>query len=341
MQRSEPAQVAEFDFSLVDKGYLRDRADLSIVQMGDTQVCGLYDLDRKEIVDMQECKQMSPQLWAAFTDFKAHLPPIKLGSVRIRVGPNQEKGLWLDFSNLDIKKLIDEKNWLLESSKKFSIEIGQKRKTLVFEDGVAKLREGIYGKWFETYYGVDLKPFSLYTKIGSFTQAGFRANRKMVEVLLSFLAGKQMHSALELFCGNGNFTFPLASQVEKVFALEMDALSLESMEKSLQKFEFSVRIKILRKNLHKKDPELFSYIETADVILVDPPRSGMQGSLEILQEAKKLPKYFIYISCFLDSYAQDVKILGDLGYKISKLHVVDQFPQSEHFEIMSLLERDV
>ena len=70
-------------------------------------------------------------------------------------------------------------------------------------------------------------------------------------------------------------------------------------------------------------------------ILVDPPRSGLTDEvIEIVKNYKKV----IYISCNPDTYIRDINLLKN--YKINKIELFDQFPNTEHLEIVSILSRD-
>ncbi len=321
----------------VDIGHLRDRCDLSLIERDGEKILGLYDIDKKIILDLEECPQMSESLWRAVSKFRADLPPITLGSVRIRVSPNGQVGIWLDLPNLTVKDLLIEKSWFERTLKWAYVEIGQKRKKLVYENGKHQLLENQFETWFETYIGKTLDPFPIYGCVGGFTQPGFRANKKLIEVIDSLLPDKKLN-ILELCSGSGNFSINLASLGHNVTAAEVDNSSLEAMQLSLNEFDNKKLIDIHRINIHSKSPKIKDLFVDKDLVLVDPPRSGLGRSLDAMMELKVLPKNFIYISCYPESLAQDLQKLEILGYRLTKAEAVDQFPQSKHIEVICLLE---
>jgi 23S rRNA (uracil1939-C5)-methyltransferase len=322
----------------VKPGYLRDRCDLSLFRQEGRLVLGLYDMQRQKILDLEECPQMSPALWKAVERLRQDLPDIDLGSIRVRVNPSGKIGLWLDFPNETVKRLLDAKDWLQRILKWAYIEIGQKRKKLVFEGDKYKLLEDEYEVWFETYTTKEFKPFPLYGKVGGFTQPGFEANKKLLQVIQSMLPTETLN-ILELCSGMGNFSFFLASLGHQVHAVEMDESSIEAMKLSLAKSKDKNKIKVQQMNLHSKNPEVKNIFVDKDLVLADPPRSGLGQSLNFLSEQDHLPKYFLYISCFPESFLEDTKKLENLGYRVLRMEGVDQFPQSKHLEVIALLER--
>ena len=76
----------------------------------------------------------------------------------------------------------------------------------------------------------------------------------------------------------------------------------------------------------------------ADVIVVDPPRKGCDETL-LQTIADMQPKRMVYVSCDPATLARDVKRMGELGYQVEKVAVVDQFCQGGHVESVCLMER--
>ena len=76
----------------------------------------------------------------------------------------------------------------------------------------------------------------------------------------------------------------------------------------------------------------------ADVIVVDPPRKGCEESLLRTMVDMK-PKRIVYVSCDSATLARDVKWLGENGYEMERVTVVDQFGMTVHCESIVLLQR--
>ena len=83
--------------------------------------------------------------------------------------------------------------------------------------------------------------------------------------------------------------------------------------------------------------ECLKQIGPADVIIVDPPRAGMdEATRELLLDYA--PKKIIYSSCKVSTMARDIGILSE-KYELKELYLVDMFPQTHHVELLSLLVR--
>lgn len=326
----------------IDKGGLRDRVDLMVdARSGDSRL-GLFDRFRTGIVDLQGCPQLSPALEDWLRDFRRIRIPTQRGSIRLRVAPDGRRGVWLDLANTDVKALLDERTTLDRLREGAIVEIGQRRKRLVEREGRLRLDDPVLEPWFETYCdddGSNVRSVPLHCTIGTFTQPGFRANRALVSLVLEELRARRPKRCAEFGAGIGNFTLPLASVAGEVEAYEIDKLALEGLSKSLLAQGWADKVKIRSGNFQagRGDVDLAG----RDLVLVDPPRSGLMNFLNPLEEANpdSRPKCFLYVSCFADSFAEDSAKLAQMGYAIEKVSVVDQFPQSRHYEIVATFTR--
>jgi 23S rRNA (uracil1939-C5)-methyltransferase len=301
---------------------VRDRVDLTI----EGNQIGLMDLRNGALIDITACPMMSPTLEAWFREFRADLPiGIKKGSVRLRVGPSGKRGVWLDFANLDVKMLFDEKKWLQGLLQKSFVEIGQRRKVLAESENKLVLKDPQPAAWFETYLN---KPVELFCHVGSFTQPGFKANETLVEIVKRNLLAAGCRKWLELGSGIGNFTLPLAQMSESVIAVELDTLSASCLRLNSKNHGLG-NIEILN-----SDYRNFSGGGKVDAVLCDPPRSGLGSFVEWLGLQNSVTT-IIYVTCFAKSFAQDARELGRYGFMIENLEAVDQFPQSSHCEYVA------
>lgn len=263
---------------------------------------------------------LSPALVEWFKSYRSKKPPIKKGSVRLRVAPNGQKGVWLDFANVDVKALFEEKEYLRWLSEQAVVEIGQRRKRLEWVEGRPKLRDSKLEAWFETYAGDQTIP--IYTTIAGFTQSGFEANRRLVNEVLTHVKASGQQQWTELFAGSGNFSLALAASGYQVTALEMEASALEGLKRSCE--ERNLAVEIVRRDLYRP-AEL-----SGDAWLVDPPRSGLKNLIESIAASK--PQYIVYVSCWSESFSADTEKLSQLGYRVEKLSAVDQFVHTPHAE---------
>ncbi len=304
---------------------LRTRFDFTIQFTEGEFVTGLYSKNHK-LVAINKCYVLRPELQKAYEVFKNLLkeykPQISKGSVRIRISNSSDiLGIWLDFSNIEIKKLLIEKKFLIALSKHFIIEIGQKSKRLdlnSFELEQLKLTEACAENWFSTQ-NAPLKSY-----ISSFTQPSWQTADLLTEQILDWISSVNLNRVIEYGCGMGQFTIPLLSAQKKVDVFETDLKAIQLLQQNLPADKIN-DVQINPKNANFSEA----------IILVNPPRSGLNKFAEKLLLSDG--QWIIYISCHIDSLKKDLKILQS-KYKIKDIVIVDQFKRTLHFETMVLLQ---
>lgn len=313
---------------------LRDRVDL-IWEDGRLGLYGRSSSGERTLVDVPTCPALSPALENFLKAVRERRPPVRKGSVRLRVSPSGARGIWLDFANQDVKNLFEEReylNWLGELA---FVEIGQRRKSLKWVDGAPKLRDPELRPWFESYDS-HFRPIPLYGPVGGFSQAGFVANRALVTAVCRAAEASGVGRWVDLFSGNGNFAVALASRGWPVEAVERERLAIAGLEITLrQRADLKVVPRIL--DLESKGARVIW--ESDQGLLVDPPRTGLGAVLDFLSAADSggRPRALIYVSCFTESFLADVGRLNHLGFELVSLTGVDQFPHSPHMEWISLM----
>lgn len=320
------------DFLRLQPSHLRDRLDFTLIN----GQLGLYSKDHQQIIDLPFCQQLSPALQDWLTDFREIQWPLQKASFRLRVGPAGQRGLWIDAANIDIKALLDEKQLLQNLQKRCFVEIGQKRKVPTEVAGILKLRDPEHRVWFQSWMGDS--PIDLYCQVASFTQPSLLANKAICQLISSWVSKLDHPRILEFGSGIGNLSFPALLHAHSLTACEIDHRSLEGFRKTLADLSLQHKVQIHAGDFQKKLTEDFSNF---DLILCNPPRSGLMNFLEPLDSLQhgQRPKYFLYMSCFPESLCKDLQKLVQLGYKIEEMTIADQFPQTSHYEVLCLLQR--
>ena len=170
-----------------------------------------------------------------------------------------------------------------------------------------------------------------------FTQVNTEINRKMIDRVLEVLDLDEQDSVLDLFCGLGNFTLPMAKLAGHVVGIEGDQPLVKHARANA------------RMN-HIDNVEFFAVDLTGDIddmawarqrynkILLDPSRAGAAEVLSLFP--KWHPERIVYVSCNPSTLARDAGILvNDLGYQLIKAGVMDMFPQTAHVESIALFEK--
>lgn len=171
-----------------------------------------------------------------------------------------------------------------------------------------------------------------------FIQVNAELNQRMVTRALELLDPQPDESVLDLFCGIGNFTLPLASRAGRVLGIEADAILIEkarhnAQQNELQNAEFRLA------NLYSPDTPDPWGVEHFDMWLLDPPRTG---AVEVVKRlpADGGPRRILYVSCNPGTLARDSEALvHSKGYRLAAAGVMDMFPQTSHVEAMALFER--
>lgn len=170
-----------------------------------------------------------------------------------------------------------------------------------------------------------------------FLQVNSNINQKMVSQALQWLALEKTDRVLDLFCGLGNFTLPIARQVESVVGIEgiqkmVDRATANAQLNNLHNVKF-YQADLSAENVKQQDWAKRSF----NKVLLDPARAGALDCLAFI--AQKKPSHIVYVSCDPLTLARDSQVLLDKGYKLDKLGLLDMFPQTAHMESMALFTR--
>lgn len=156
----------------------------------------------------------------------------------------------------------------------------------------------------------------------------FQGNQSLIESLIqTSIGGAKGKTALDLYCGVGLFSLPLAKKFEKVFAVEANQKAIEFARENAE-LSRSGNIDFYAENvgdwLTENSPQ------DVDLILLDPPRSGTEK--ETIQQIIKLkPSEISYVSCDPATLARDLRILTET-YAVESITALDLFPQTHHIE---------
>lgn len=168
----------------------------------------------------------------------------------------------------------------------------------------------------------------------------YQVNPEQTEVLyslaLEFADLKGEETVWDLYCGIGTISLFLAQKAKQVYGVEIVPQAIEDARHNaeingIKNAEFYVG------KAEEVLPEKYKNEQIrADVIVVDPPRKGCEESvLDTMAEMK--PDRIVYVSCDSATLARDVKYLGERGYEVVKVQVVDQFPHTVHVETVVML----
>lgn len=172
---------------------------------------------------------------------------------------------------------------------------------------------------------------------GDFTQVNTEINRKMVDRAMELLAPETNDRVLDLFCGVGNFTLPLARHAGSVVGVEGDAGLVQRARDNATRNTLH-NVVFHTANLYESVEGEPWLREPYDKALLDPPRSGAQEVLPLLP--KLGVRRILYVSCYPGTLARDAGLLvNEYGYHLLGAGVMDMFPHTAHVESIALFER--
>jgi len=182
------------------------------------------------------------------------------------------------------------------------------------------------------------QPLSLALEPGGFCQVNFGQNENCIALLLAWVREMQPGKVLDLFCGMGNFSLPLAIQGWEVTGMDMQRSTIRSAVRNAERAGLADRCRFSQESAAKAARRLLAEKAAFDLLLLDPPRSGCAELIPLLPGLAA--RQIIYISCDPATLARDLLGLTQAGYRLAEVRLVDMFPQTAHQETMVRLARE-
>ncbi|WP_114689550.1 23S rRNA (uracil(1939)-C(5))-methyltransferase RlmD [Polynucleobacter necessarius] len=178
-----------------------------------------------------------------------------------------------------------------------------------------------------------------------FTQVNHMMNRALVSRAMRLLEVQSTDRVLDLFCGIGNFTLPLARKAKQVLGIEgLESLTTRANANAHHNGLVD-KVSFMRSDLFEVTPETVAFWGKAERWLMDPPREWAMEICKALaelnvQQSDWLPQRIVYVSCNPTTLARDVEILcHEAGYQLSSAGIINMFPHTSHVESMTVFDR--
>lgn len=184
-----------------------------------------------------------------------------------------------------------------------------------------------------------------------FSQVNSEQNERLKGVIVEWLEDLPHRTVLEMYAGDGNFTFAIAKVAGRVVASDVDGRAIGMARRR--------RLSVGAQNVgfvcapagrlsagelfRRASPQLRQWRskrhgpEYCDAVFLDPPRKGCAEAVEMVAAAR--PESILYVSCDPATLARDVRSFAGHGYRFVKALPVDMFPQTYHVESLALLEK--
>lgn len=164
---------------------------------------------------------------------------------------------------------------------------------------------------------------------GAFLQATAEGEAALLAAIIRAIGPAK--KIVDLFCGVGTFTLPLAERSE-VHAVESEAPMIAALDKGARNAEGLKRITTEVRDLFRRPLESDEF-KGVDAVVIDPPRAGAEAQTAALARAR-VP-VIAFVSCNPITFARDAKVLVGAGYMLDWVQVVDQFRWSAHVELVA------
>lgn len=284
------------------------------------------------ITDMRRCEVLAQPLDALIADLSGLVGALsiraRLPQIEVAVAEN---GIALVFRVLDPPGDDD-----LEHFRRF----GEKHDLRIYLqagglDSVARLYPDIvdaplYYKLPEFDIRVDFEPVD-------FVQVNSEINRRMVHFAIERLEAGREHRVLDLFCGIGNFSLPLARGAGSVLGVEGEASLVQRAAQNAARNGLD-NVTFRTADLSKIDGTESWVREGCDRLLLDPARSG---AAEVVTRMHLFgPERIVYVSCHPGTLARDAGILAnEQGYRLEAAGIIDMFPHTAHVESIAVFTK--
>ncbi|MGC9461141.1 23S rRNA (uracil(1939)-C(5))-methyltransferase RlmD [Vibrio genomosp. F10] len=308
-----------------DKGYRR-RARISVFVDKKTRKLqfGFRKKQSKQIVNIDHCGVLEPSLSALLPELKSLLSQFKkpetLGHVELVKADN---GIVLVLRHLQL---------LAEKDSHALTELAQRHQATLYLMPSNDQLDLVTGE--PAYYqdaGVKMSFIP-----NHFIQVNQEVNAKMVEQAMDWLDLSSQDRVLDLFCGLGNFSLPIAQKVNAVVGVE----GVEEMVAQASKNAIDNALDNARFYQANLEQDLITQPwaeEKFDKVLLDPARAGASGIVDQISQFGA--KSVVYVSCNPATLARDSQSLLEQGYQLTKLGMLDMFPHTSHLESMALFEK--
>lgn len=183
-------------------------------------------------------------------------------------------------------------------------------------------------------------------QLGDFTfrissKAFYQINAQQTQVLyakameFADLSGKE--TVIDAYCGTGTIGIYASKSAKEVIGVELNANAVRDAKENAKLNKVS-NIKFVKADAGEFMVSMAQSGEKADVVIMDPPRSG--SDIAFLSSLVKLaPEKVVYISCNPETQKRDLHYLVKYGYKVKKIQPVDMFPHTNHVETVAILSR--
>ena len=276
---------------------------------------------------LDKCEVLDPRVGSRLAELGSMIATLaaynRIAQIEVAM---DDKHTALVFRNLDP---------LSESDKTILIAYGQKNDLWIYlQSGGPDTITPIWPTSPQLSYAPE-RGLTLMFEPSDFTQVNATINQNMIQRTMGLLEVCAKDRVLDLFCGLGNFSLPLAKRVNEVVGVEGDAALVKHAQNNA-KVNLLDNATFEQADLTKTALKDYSWASGGfNKILLDPPRSG---AFEVLSQLADLgAERIVYVSCNPATLARDAgELVHKHGYTLVSAGIMDMFPHTSHVESIAL-----
>lgn len=323
----------------------RNKAQLQLKRQGNEVIAGLYEADSHSIVDISGCPIQHPKVNEAVEKVKSVLEELRIplykengsrdGVRTIVVRHGFQSGQMQVTLVLGGGKLPRQDDFVrllrltLPEVVGIAVNINPKKTPLIFGDRTVTL-------WGTETMQESLGDLEFSLSPRAFFQLNPQQTVKLYESVRAAAALTGRETVVDAYCGTGTIGLWLAPYAKEVRGIESIPEAVEDAKRNAER-NGRTNVSFHTGEAEELLPRWAKSGLTPDVIIADPPRTGLDPRfLDAVLKTK--PKRFVYVSCNPSTLAKDCKALLDGGYELQWVQPVDMFPQTSHVECTVLLK---
>ena len=212
----------------------------------------------------------------------------------------------------------------------------------VFFHGTNFAQEGPYGRddaQLDKSIGLEFNgpsPIKLFWEVGGFSQVNLAQNTRLIELVVRLAEPGPEDRILDLYCGMGNFSIPLARRAGEVLGVEGQRSAVRSATRNGE-INGCTNCRFVTGDVSETCRDLITSGHSFETVICDPPRRGLAELVDLV--GKLARKRIVYISCDPATLGRDLQRLEAHHFSILSIQPLDMFPQTHHIETVVVLEK--
>jgi 23S rRNA (uracil1939-C5)-methyltransferase len=309
-----------------DRGY-RIRAQFKGGPKNKNEVLGFYGMNSHQLVEVRECPLLHPLANEILRGLQNWLGKEREFSVRnadIQVSPDENKG---------VVRLQVEGHYNSQTAEIAGKEIPRVKG--VFLAGKKNISWGEPRLLYRCPENFGKRSLQIQADYDSFTQVNPYQNWNLIERVVEWADLSGREKVVDLFCGSGNLTLPLAQRALKAWGVDQDERAVKRARENARNNQLDNCL-FIPATASAGISRILAETNSVDVVVLDPPRAGAKDVIDGL--ALLRPRKIIYVSCEPPTLARDLRRLGEMGFRLNRIQPLDMFPHTYHIEVIAELE---